>query len=141
MPYTDESDFKYVQSLDDVPVTGGIGKSWETEDIFEAVETGEQKLEGDVNEGQPIPQSEVVPLHGEAAATWATYRLVVGMKSPDSATRGDSLDEGDQRMEFAQELKSMYRSHKKTINEAEGFSSAQDEDSVDFRVANWNDNN
>lgn len=107
MPYEKEEDYKYVQDKDEIPVTGqDIERNWDDDEIHSAVEKGEEKLEADVNGGDPI--SSPTSLHGEAAATWATYKLVLGMKAPDASTRGDSLDEGAQRMEFADRVRRMY---------------------------------
>jgi hypothetical protein len=137
MPYQNESDLKYIDSLEDIPVTNqGIGDSWGEEDKLQAAEAGEEKLEGDVNEGHAISQSKSI--HGTAAATWATYKLAVGMKSPDSTTRGDSLDEGTERFGFADRLKQMYQSYVNTINDASGFESDDDSNNdVTFSVADW----
>lgn len=114
MAYETEDDYRYVESKDKIPVTGdGIGRNWEDDEIHEAVETGEQKLENDVNNGEQIDSPQQI--HGEAAATWATYKLVLGMKAPDSATRGDMLDEGSERMAFADRLNRMYSSYVDSI--------------------------
>jgi len=134
--YADDSDYKYVESHDDVPITGDIDGNWGKYDIHAAVQAGEEKLEGDVNDGNEISPNNVKHIHAEAAAIWATYRLVVGMKSPDSQTRGDSLDEGSERMRFARELKSMYQETVGTIRKSGGFQS-EDDDDIQFTVANW----
>lgn len=145
MPYSGESDYKYVDGRDDVPVTGqGIGDDWTISEIDNAVEAGEQKLEADVNEGEVITNPQ--DIHGEAAATWATYKLVLGMKSPDAVTRGDSLDEGSERIQFADRILSMYQSLVQSIIQASGIEGGGDGagggtgiqvDDVDFFVANW----
>lgn len=136
MAYDSADDLKYIDALSDIPVTGqGIGSGWTTDEKLEAAEAGEQKVEGDVNDGQEI--STPSSIHGQAAATWATYQLAVGMKSPDATTRGDSLDEGTERFGFADRLKQMYDSHINTINQASGFQSEQETDSVSFDVADW----
>ena len=98
-------------------------------------EDGESKLEADVNQGNEIGSPEAI--HGNAAATWATYRLVLGMKSPDSQTRGDSLDEGAERMNIAEALKDDYHEYVHSITEARGDESEGGPGSVDFRVAEW----
>lgn len=135
MAYDGESDYKYVGGRSSVPVTGGdLNTTWTESEIDEAVEAGEVKLEADVNDGREITNPEAI--HAEAAAAWATFKLVLGMKSPDATTRGDSLDEGSERMDFAREVKDLYRSYVNSIQ-----SSEQDEGrgTVDFEVANWND--
>lgn len=138
MAYSDESDYKYVEGRDSVPVSGSdIGQNWSNSRIDNAVEDGETKLESDVNEGREISNPEHI--HGQAAATWATYRLVLGFKSPDSATRGDSLDEGGQRMDYAKQLKEDYYDYVQSITSAEGDESEGGSGSVAFEVADWND--
>lgn len=137
MSYDSESDLKYIDSLGDIPVSGqGIGETWSPQDKLDAAESGESKLEADVNDGNPINGAEHI--HGDAAATWATYRLALGVKAPDSTTRGDALDEGSERMDFALELKEDYYEYVDSITAAQG--DAGDEDStttVDFYVAYW----
>lgn len=131
--YRGVKDYKYVISRDDVPVTGqGIGRNWDDDEIDRAVQSGEEKLEADVNEGSEIgnPQH----LHSEAAATWATYVLARGFKSPDSVTRGDSLDEGVDRMEFARQLRQDYFELVESISTSEGD---EGRGTISFEVADW----
>lgn len=135
MPYSDESDLKYIDSLDEIPVAGDFPDStWSSNDKLSAAEDGESKLEADVNEGQELNTTENI--HSEAAATWATYKLVLGTKSPDSATRGDAMDEGSERMAFADRIKEMYNDYIDSIVEAE-HDTGTDSDGVDFMVADW----
>jgi hypothetical protein len=136
MPYTQESDLKYINSLDDIPVSGDFDAStWTDQDKLDAAEDGESKLEADVNEGSEISAPEHI--HGQAAATWATYRLVVGFKSPDSQTRGDALDEGSERMAFAEAIKEDYYEYVQSITGAASDESEGGQGSVDFMVADW----
>ncbi len=136
MPYTTEADLKYIDSLDDIPVTGqGIGSNWTEQEKLDAAEDGESKLEADVNEGHEIANSEHI--HDQAAATWATYRLVLGFKSPESQTRGDSLDEGSERMDFARQLKEDYYEYVNSITNAQGDQSEGGPGEIDFQVADW----
>lgn len=131
--YRGVTDYKYVASRDDVPVTGqGIGRNWTDDEIDRAVQTGEEKLEADVNEGTEIGNPK--HLHAEAAATWATYDLVKGMKPPDAATRGDSLDEGTERMEFARQLRDDYFELVESISTSEGD---EGRGTISFEVADW----
>lgn len=136
-PYQSEDDLKYIDDLDDIPVSGfGIDANWsDQDDKLPAAQAGEEKLEGDVNDGREITNS--IDLHGEAAAAWATYRLVLGMKAPDSTTRGDSLDEGEERMQFADRIRRMYEDLVETLTGATGFESEGGSGSVDFMVADW----
>lgn len=133
MTYTSTSDLKYIDAiggLDAIPISGfDIDRNWSDQDKLDAAEAGEAKLEGDVNDGAAIDQSDVESIHGEAAAAWATYRLVLGMKTPDSQTRGDASDEGSERMAFADRIKSMYDEYVATIREA-----VDDEGSPDRQV-------
>lgn len=136
MPYSDESELKYINSLDDIPVTGeGIGDDWSDAEKLKKAEDAESKLESDVNEGREIGTPEAI--HGNAAATWATYRFVLGFKTPDSQTRGDSLDEGSERMAFAEALKDDYYDYVNSITNATGDESEGGPGSVDFTVADW----
>lgn len=136
MSYDTESDLKYIESLSNIPVTGeGFDSTWSTSKKLDAAEDGESKLEADVNDGQVINSPESI--HGYAAATWATYRLVLGMKTPDSATRGDSLDEGGERMSFADHLKSDYYEYVDSITRASGDESEDGPAVIGFEVADW----
>lgn len=135
MAYDNESEFKYIDGLDEIPITGP--DPFDKEDKLEAAEKGEAKLESDVNEGSPIPDQVREAIHGEAAACWATYRLVLGIKSPESQSRGDSLDEGTERMAFADRIKQMYDSHVDSIIMADADASEGGENTVGFEVADW----
>lgn len=135
MSYSDESDLKYIEDLDEIPVAGEFpSTTWSTQDKLSAAEVGESKLESDVNEGQELGETENI--HSEAAATWATYKLVLGTKAPDSQTRGDALDEGGERIAFADRVKSMYNELISSIIEAE-HDQGTDSDGVNFTVADW----
>lgn len=136
MSYDSESDLKYIEDLDDIPVSGqGIGDTWTTDDVLDAAESGESKLEADVNDGSVIDNPEHI--HGEAAATWATYRLVLGVKAPDSTTRGDALDEGSERMDFALQLKEDYYEYVDSITQSENDEGDDGSATVGFHVADW----
>jgi len=123
MPYSQPSDTKYLDQLNSnsplepIPVAGpdsaNLDRNWDQADKLEAAEVGEATVEARVNDGAVIGTPTV--LHAEAAAAYATYRLVVGLKAPDAATRGDASDEGDERMAFAREVRSMYEDAIETI--------------------------
>lgn len=134
--YTSENDLKYIDGLDELPVVGedSLLSGFEKDEKLEACQAGESKLEDDVNEGSTISNPGVS--HSEAAAAWATYKLVVGMKAPDAATRGDSLDEGTERMQFADRVLGMYREIVDGITEAEN-TPGQSSDGADFRVFDY----
>lgn len=137
MEYSSEADYKYVSSMDSVPVGGqDIGRSWDENDVHRAVQEGEEKMEGDVNDGAEIKESNRQPMHGIAAATWATYRLVLSMKSPDATTRGDVNDEGSERMQIAEQLRADYEEWIRTIKDSQKDQS-EETSKVRFDVANW----
>jgi len=107
VPYQDESDLRYIDELKDIPLTGPKPSTWTTDDKLEKAETAEEKLEADVNDGYQIagPTS----LHATAANAWATYLLVIGSEHPKDATSEVfSGGSGEDVMEFAVELKSIY---------------------------------
>jgi len=136
MPYESESDLKYIDSLSEIPVSGqGFDATWTDNELLVKAETGEAKLESDVNDGDPINDPERI--HSDAAATWATYRLVLGMKAPDSTTRGDSLDEGTERMNFAEALKDDYYDYVNSITQAGGDEGEDGPNTASFHVADW----
>lgn len=96
-------DPKYAD-VEDVPVTGP--DPFTEADKRRALAAAEAQLESDVNDGEGIESPEYI--HRHASASFGSYVLATGPKSPDSATLGDMADEGSGRMDFAHELLAMY---------------------------------
>lgn len=103
-------------SLSDVPLTGPDPYSDAEKD--RAIGAANARLEADVNEGEVIEAAEEI--HTHAVAAYATYVLSVGPKAPDSATLGDTADEGPRRMAFAEQLRQIYQECIESITMAEG---------------------
>lgn len=116
MGYESESDLKYIDSLEDIPVSGP--DPFDTPDKLEAAEVGEAKIEADAFDGDPI--ADAGALVKDAAAAWASYRLFYGGESPTSALSGDLVDgSSSDLVEFAREHKSNYNSLLSSIVDSE----------------------
>jgi len=84
-----------------------------------AAKFAEAQLEGDVNDGYAIDDPEAI--HQKAALVYATYMLFTGPEHPSSSKAGDfSSGSGEDLMEVAREMKSMYHDARDTINAASG---------------------
>lgn len=103
-------------TLSDIPLTGPDPFTDPQKDA--ALAAANARLEADVNDGEVIESPEQI--HTHAVSTYATYVLVVGPKSPDSATLGDLSDEGARRMEFARELRQIYEDIVESIKKSGG---------------------
>lgn len=129
MAYEDESDLKYIDSLDDIPVSGP--DPFDPSDKLKAAEVGESKIEADAFDGDTI--GDAGTLVKEAAAAWASYRLFYGGEAPTSALSGDLVDgSSSDLVEFAREHKSNYNSLLSSIVDSEDDRDA--DDTGDFRV-------
>jgi hypothetical protein len=104
----------------DVPVIGP--DPYQDPKKKQAIRYAEDKLEGDVNEGETI--SSPTDLHELATNAYASYILAVGPMDPADAQSGDFADAGDEVGQFANQLHNMYRSARSTIlaSEADGGS-------------------
>jgi hypothetical protein len=97
--YDSESDLKYLDSLGDVPLTGPDLWSSDDQAKLDAAETAEEKLEADVNDGEPI--AEDTALHAKAANAYASYLLFIGPEHPEDALSGQMYGgAGEDTMEF-----------------------------------------
>lgn len=114
--------------VDDLPLEGPDPYSKERKRT--AGEAAEEKLEADVNDGQPFDETST--LHEEAIAAWATYRLASGPVHPTDAHSGDFYSgSGDDQAEFAAEMKNIYESDVASILSSEADDSS---DSSEFVV-------
>ena len=114
--YTSDSEFKYVDNKDKVPMRGP--DDFELEEKLEAVEIAETKLEADVHNGKEIKNPTI--LHGKAAAAYASYLLFFPGKSPEEARSGRLTESsGDEALEFAREFKHIYDSMVNSIANSE----------------------
>lgn len=129
MTYSAESDLKYIDGLDDIPVSGPDDFSDASK--LQAAEVGEAKLEADVNDGVEIDESSVTVLHGEAAAAWASHKLVYGGESPTSALGGNFVDGSNQDIaEFATSHKETYQNLVASIIDSDADESSKSSDIV-----------
>lgn len=129
MPYDNESDLKYLDSLGDIPLTGPDLWDGDTEAKLDAAETAESKLEADVNDGQVIGES--TDLHAKAANAYASYILFVGPEHPEDALSGQMYGgAGEDTMEFAREVHDIYRSLRSSIETSDADESSDDADVI-----------
>jgi hypothetical protein len=87
MPIEDSYTPRYVEDLDDVPVTGP--DDYSDSDKRLALYHAEARLELDVNEGKQIDQSNVIEAHRSAAAYLTTHILTHAAEEPSDITLGD----------------------------------------------------
>lgn len=99
MPIGTDYEPEYVQSLDDVPISGP--DEYEVEAKRKALFHAETQLELDVNEGDPIPQDQVVDSHRLAAVNLATHVLTHAAEDPKNVTLGDMADGGGTITEYS----------------------------------------
>ncbi len=126
--YQDESDLKYIDGLDEIPLSGP--DPFEPDDKLEAAEFGEAKLEADVNSGREITAP--TRLHAKAATAWASYILFYGGEAPTSALSGQIVEGSDaDLMEFAKENENVYE---KTVSSIRQTDDETQPDEVDFQV-------
>lgn len=129
MTYDTESDLKYIDSLDDIPVSGP--DPFDDAEKLDAAEVGEARVEADVNDGATIDGETV--LIREAAAAFASYRLFYGGESPTSALSGDLIDgSSNDIIELAREHKTNYDSTIASIVDSEA--DRDNDDAGDFVV-------
>jgi len=103
--------------LDDLPLQGP-GDVFDPSDLGQAAKHAEAQLESEVNDGRRIDNPEAI--HEKAALAYATYMLFSGPEHPSSANAGDfSAGSGEDVMEVAREMKSMYRDAVSTIMTAD----------------------
>lgn len=132
MSYTSESELRYIESLNDLPIMGP--DLFPDSEKLAAAAIAETKLEADVNDGVRLGEREVTPLHREAAGAYASYRLFVGPEHPEDINSGQLQGgSGSDTMEFARELKTQYKSHLKSIETSEADTS---DDSTDLIISN-----
>ncbi|MDY6780465.1 MAG: hypothetical protein SV760_07970 [Halobacteria archaeon] len=131
--YTDESDLRYIDDLDNIPLSGPDLDQFTKEDKLEAAETGESKIEADVNDGAKLDDPTI--LHAKAANAWASYILFYGGEHPSSALSG-SLGEGQAAdlIEFAREHKSAYQELVASIRSSEEGTDDDDQITSGFWV-------
>lgn len=107
---------KYVESIDEVPVTGP--DPYTQVHKQRSIKRGEARLEADINDGDEIKNPEQI--HADAANYFASYLLHLGPRDPSSVTMGDSSDEGPGRLDFADRMYELYTSTIESITGAEG---------------------
>jgi hypothetical protein len=104
-------------ALADLPMQGPDEFSADAKE--QAARHAEAQLEADVNDGREIADPEAI--HEQAALAWATYLLFIGPEHPTSSKAGDfSAGSGEDVMEVAREMKSVYNDAVAAINQAEG---------------------
>ena len=130
MSYDAESDLKYIDALDDIPLTGPDLWEGDTEAKLDKAETAESKLEADVNDGVVI--GDPTTLHAKAANAYASYLLFIGPEHPEDALSGQMYGgAGDDTMEFATEVHDVYRSLRSSIETSDADESS---DTTEFVV-------
>jgi len=123
MSYDAASDLKYIDSLDEIPLTGPDLWAGDTDAKLDAAATAESKLEADVNDGVVIGAP--TTLHAKAAAAYASYLLFIGPEHPEDALSGQLYGgAGEDTMEFAREVHDVYRSLRSSIEESDADDSS-----------------
>lgn len=129
MAYSSESDLKYIDGLAAIPTSGP--EPFSDDEKLAAAEPAEAKLEADVNDGVEIGPDQRTTLHGSAAAAWASYLLVYGGESPQSALGGDLVDGSSSDVaEFAESHREVYRSYTASIEDSEADESSDSTDLI-----------
>lgn len=93
-------DPKYI-ALSDVPVQIPDNNQYTTDRKRDAVRSAETMLELDLNQGDPIPDSDVTEAHKAAVEQRATFELAKAANDPDSVTLGDMDDYGTSKGSYA----------------------------------------
>lgn len=106
----------------DVPVIGP--DPYEQAKKEQMIMYAEAKLEGDVNDGDPIEDPS--ELHEYAANAYASFILAAGPKAPADVHSGDFADSGDDISDFANDLREMYRSARAAIRSSDDVENARD---------------
>lgn len=106
---------KYLDSVEEVPASGPDPYSPTAKG--RAIRDAEAMLEGDVNDGNEFDPAEIEPIHKAAIVYYATHRLAIDPKSPDSATMGSMADDGAGRMDYADRFLELYD---RTVNSISG---------------------
>jgi hypothetical protein len=129
MPYEDESDLRYIETLTDIPLTGPDLWGDDQDAKLDAAETAESKLEADVNDGRRIDGATAI--HAKAANAYASYLLFIGPEHPEDAFSGQTYGgAGDDTMEFAREVHEVYRSLRSSIETSDVDTSSDETDFV-----------
>jgi hypothetical protein len=127
--YQSVADLRYIDGLDAIPISGP--DPFSDAEKLDAAEVGETKLEADVNDGLELGEDESTVLHSEAAAAWASYKLVYGGEAPESALSGEFVEGANSDlMEFAREHKASYESHVESIIESDADESSEQADII-----------
>lgn len=116
MPYDAESDLKYIDSLDDIPLSGP--DPWEQGEKLKAAESAESLLEARANNGRPI--TAVESIHRTAANAYASYILLSGAEHPNAAQSGDFYSGSNEDVaELASEMRNIWQDALTGILEAD----------------------
>jgi hypothetical protein len=99
MPIEDDYEPKYLDSLDDVPISGP--DDYSPSEKRQAIYHAESSLELDVNSGEEIDQSNVVSAHRAAVMNLATHVLTHAAEDPADVTLGDMSDSGGTITEYS----------------------------------------
>lgn len=118
----------YILDPVNVPLAGP--DPFTNDEKADAVESAEEKLEADINDGNDI--TDPTALHGTAVNAYATYVLATGPAEPGSQYSGDYADAGQSVMEFAREMLAIYRD---TLSSIQGSQADDPMDKDDPPVA------
>jgi hypothetical protein len=111
---------------DDVPVTGP--DVFDPDDKVDKLETAEELLEAEVNDGNEF--EETTALHVQAAAAYASFQLFTGAEHPEDAYSGQFQGgAGEDQAEVARECRQMYKDARDAILSSEADDS---DDSSEF---------
>lgn len=95
MPYSP----RYI-TLDDVPVRQ-VPDDYDNAEKEDALEVAETSIELDINDGEVIEDSDIVPAIDAAIKQKATCELVKGAEDPTSTRLGDLSDDGTNKQDYA----------------------------------------
>lgn len=133
MPYSP----KYV-TIDEIPVRT-VPDDYSEVEKEDALEFAEASLELDINNGNTIPDSSMVPLFRAAIKIKATCELVKGTEDPTDVRLGDVNDDGTNKGDYANLFCEEYDELIEKINSSDLIDDPDLEIGVDPYVYNTKD--
>lgn len=116
-----EYDPIYVDSLDDIPISGP--DNYTPEQKRKSLFHAETRLELDINSGTEIPSDEVTDSHRIAVMNLATHVLTHAAEDPSDVTLGDMSSGGGTITEYSSRYLDEYERIVEQLNESGSGSS------------------
>lgn len=106
MPIGEDYSPTYIDSLEDLPVSGP--DDYSPGEKRKALFNAEPEFELDVNEGEEISSDEVTDTHRVAVLNLATHKLTGAAEGPSDVTLGDMADGGGAINEYSSQFLETY---------------------------------